>query len=250
MHDILDRFAKGELTREQACEALQSLGCVETGCARLDTGRLARTGQPEVVFCAGKTPDQVLITMRELHAAHGRTLGTHADPEQFAAVQAVLPNCSFDPVSRLLQAGANMQPEEGMREVVVISAGTADLPVAEEAAKSAEFLGCRVVRLQDCGVAGLHRLLSVQGKLKQAGVVIAVAGMDGALASVLGGLCPVPVVAVPTSVGYGAAFEGLAPLLSMLNACAPGVAVVNIDNGFGAAAFAARIVRGKVFGEV
>lgn len=244
MDDILDRFAQGELTREQARKALVSLGCAQVAVGRLDTGRLERTGQPEVVFCQGKTPDQVAIAMQGLYAHHGRALGTRADADQFAAVEALLPDCEYDPVSSVLRAGNTMETIDGKPAVAVISAGTADLPVAEEAARCAAFLGCRVERYHDCGVAGLHRLLDVRADLEQAGAVIAVAGMDGAMASVLGGLSAVPVVAVPTSVGYGAAFDGLAPLLSMLNTCAPGVAVVNIDNGFGAAAFAARIVRG------
>lgn len=215
------------------------------GLATLDLDRAGRRGYPEAVYCAGKTPDQVAAIAAALraHAAPGCTLFTRADPEHAAAVRRELPDAAHDPQARLL-AWPGVPPEPSGGLVVVVAAGTSDLPVAREAELTARYLGRATRSVVDVGVAGLHRVLAQLELLRSARVVVVVAGMDGALPSVVAGLVGAPVVAVPTSVGYGAAFEGLAALLAMLNACAPGVAVVNIDNGYGAGHLAAQIAAG------
>jgi len=212
--------------------------------AVLDHGRAARTGMPEVVFCQGKTPEQVVAIIGRLLANEGRALATRASGETAEAVLAAYPQARWHGAARVIALGEVAPPcAEGTPFVAVVTAGTSDIPVAEEAALTLEFLGHCIQRVYDVGVAGIHRLMNRLDVLRQAQVVIAIAGMEGALASVLGGLVACPVVAVPTSVGYGASFGGLAALLAMLNSCAPGVAVVNIDNGFGAAVHAHQIMR-------
>jgi NCAIR mutase (PurE)-related protein len=202
-----------------------------------------RNGLPEVVFCQGKTSEQIAEIIRTLSLHHSRVLGTRATPEQAEFVTRQLPEVRYDPTARLLRYEKEAPPVTGgHRYILVATGGTSDIPVAEEAAQTAEFFGNRVIRAYDVGVAGIHRLLDLGKTLFEADVVIAVAGMEGALASVIGGLVACPVIAVPTSVGYGANFGGVAALLAMLNSCATGVAVVNIDNGFGAAAFAHAIL--------
>ncbi len=209
--------------------------------ATLDFGRTARTGFPEVVFCQGK-PDEALVEIyRKLAEATGAVFGTRADARQAALVAEALPGVRYDPISRVLALWPEPPKAQGL--VAVCSGGTADMPVAEEVAQTAEFFGARVERFYDVGVSGLHRLLSRIDAIRRAHCVVAVAGMEGALASVLGGLVEVPVIAVPTSVGYGANFQGLSALLSMLNSCANGVATVNIDNGYGAGYLATQINR-------
>jgi pyridinium-3,5-biscarboxylic acid mononucleotide synthase len=219
----------------------------------LDHERAARTGVPEVVFCQGKTTQQVVDIVARVVEREGRVLATRASPETAAAVSRAFPDSVYHSLARIIVVDRRPSPEgaaavaaEGAPRpfVAVVTAGTSDVPVAEEAAVTLEFLGARVARVNDVGVAGLHRLLSRRDVLRHARVVIAVAGMEGALPSVIGGLVACPVVAVPTSVGYGASFGGLAALLAMLNSCAPGVAVVNIDNGFGAAVHAYKILKG------
>ena len=206
----------------------------------IDLNRLRRQGFPEVVFARGKTPAQTAEALRRLHEANGHALATGVLPAIAEAIQSELSLGCYDACSKLYRIG-QMPRREG--QPVVVSAGTADQPVAEEAAQTLEFLGYQTQRIRDVGVAGLHRLLARVEDLKQASVIIVVAGMEGALASVVGGLVPQPVIAVPTSIGYGSSFEGLAALLAMLNSCAAGVGVVNIDNGFGAAMMAARILQ-------
>ena len=210
--------------------------------ANLDLDRKARTGFPEVVFCAGKPDESLPGIFRRLAEANGEVLGTRATPHQAEIVRSVLPDIAYDPVSRILRFRSAPAPEpEGL--VAICSGGTADIPVAEEAAQTAEFFGSRVLRAYDVGVSGLHRLLSRLEDIRRANCVVAVAGMEGALASVVGGLVSVPVIAVPTSIGYGANFHGLSALLSMVNSCANGVATVNIDNGYGAGCLATQINR-------
>lgn len=201
-----------------------------------------RTGFPEVVFAQGKSPEQVASIAAEVLQASDRLLVTRASPDVFDAVRQVVPDALYEQPARAIVADrrTDRQTTPG---VVVACAGTADLPVASEAAVTAELMDCQVERLFDVGVAGLHRLLRQMPAIRRARVIVVVAGMDGALPSVVGGLASVPVIAVPTSVGYGASFEGLAALLAMLNSCAPGVGVVNIDNGFGAGYLAAMINR-------
>jgi len=212
--------------------------------AVLDHGRAARTGMPEVVFCQGKTPAQVVAIVGRLLTNEGRALATRASVETAEAVLTAYPQAHWHQAARVIALGDFAAPPSAAAPfVAVVTAGTSDIPVAEEAALTLEFLGHNVRRVYDVGVAGIHRLMNRLDVLRQAQVVIAVAGMEGALASVLGGLVACPLVAVPTSVGYGASFGGLAALLAMLNSCAPGVAVVNIDNGFGAAVHAHQIMR-------
>lgn len=195
-----------------------------------------------MVFCQNKTSEQVCRILQSLAQTADVVLGTRADPAKFEAVRAVLPEATFHEAARIIQVGPMPDPA-GCGPCLVVSAGTSDIPVAEEAALVAAAAGCQVERLYDVGVAGLHRLLDHRDKLAQAKIIVVVAGMEGALASVVGGLVSQPVIAVPTSVGYGASFGGVAALLSMLNTCSTGVAVVNIDNGFGAGYFAAMLCR-------
>ena len=216
-------------------------GFEDLGFARLDTGRKERTGFPETVFCQGKEDSFLREIFKRLYEKNGEVLGTRASAAQFEVVKAVLPEVRYDAVSRLLTIQSEEKKQTG--NIIVCSAGTADIPVAQEAAGTAEFFGCRVRRIFDAGVSGLHRLLAEESVLKAADCVIAVAGMEGALPSVIGGLVSVPVIAVPTSVGYGASFGGMAALLTMINSCANGVSVVNIDNGYGAGYIAAQIKR-------
>jgi NCAIR mutase (PurE)-related protein len=210
------------------------------GLADLDLGRAARRGYPEAVFCEGKSPEQLRVIAAALRESAAATLFTRCSVEHVAVLREVLPDAAVDDVARLVAWPARPPaPTGGL--VVVACAGTSDLPVAREAALTATHLGRRTELVVDVGVAGLHRVLGRLDLLRSARAIVVVAGMDGALASVVAGLVAAPVVAVPTSVGYGAAFDGLAPLLSMLNACAPGVGVVNIDNGYGAGHLAAQI---------
>ncbi len=206
---------------------------------RVDHERTARTGMPEVIFAEHKTREQVERIACAMHAASGFALATRVGAGDGAVLAAALPEARYDPVSRVLQCGS--LPRTGLR-VAVVCAGTSDLPVSEEAARTLEALGHEVTRRYDVGVAGIHRVISAVDELDACRAVIVVAGMEGALPSVVAGLVRRPVVAVPTSVGYGASFGGIAALLAMLNSCAPGVAVVNIDNGFGAAAMAHKII--------
>ena len=214
-------------------EALKRLPTDHVGFARLDTHRRLRRGLPEVIFCEGKTPPQIIRLVQRFRQARELTLLTRLDPVTAQLVQRHAPLVRYDPMARL----GYWVPSGRLRRrglVAVVSAGTADLPVAEEAALTAELLGSRAARCYDVGVAGIHRVLSEFSLLQRARAIVVVAGMEGALASVVAGLARCPVVAVPTSVGYGAHFAGIGPLLTMLNSCVPGVGVVNIDNGFGA----------------
>ncbi len=243
---LLAAVQRGETDPESALERLRALPLdASLGYALLDTHRALRQGLPEVVFCQGKTPQQVAEIMGRLWEHHNRVLGTRAGPQTAAVVQARLPQAHYDPLSRLLTLtrGERPAPPEEAPYALVVSGGTADMPVAEEAAQTLEFFGGAVRRAYDVGVAGIHRLLQHRSLIAEARVIISVAGMEGALTSVVGGLAACPVIGVPTSVGYGASFGGLAALLSMLNSCAPGVSVVNIDNGFGAAVTAWRVLR-------
>lgn len=246
---LLKRVADGRTTVDAAVAALTAGvlgdgdGYADLGFAKVDTHRVLRTGEAETVYAAGKTVPQILAIVDRLRAAHPQhpVLVTRCAPE---AVTALVEQHHPTRVAEAAGAVAvGPLPEPGPATVAVLCAGTSDLPVAEEAALTLRSHGCRVDRISDVGVAGLHRLLAARPRLADADAVIVVAGMDGALPSAVGGLVDVPVVAVPTSVGYGAAFGGLAALLTMLNSCAPGVTVVNIDNGFGAAVAAARMVR-------
>ncbi len=250
LRTLLDAVRTGSVPVETAATRLSRVlrdGPYENlGFARIDHHRAIRQGWPEVIFGLGKTPPQVAEIAERIVARGQNLLVTRATPAIWQAVSARLPGAAFDETARtIVLLKEEFHTPEPLRPgpVFVACAGTADLPVAEEAAVCAAALGTRVHRLYDVGVAGLHRLLDARVELESAAVVIVVAGMEGALPSVVGGLVAAPVIAVPTSVGYGASFGGLAALLAMLNSCATGVAVVNIDNGFGAAALAARMLR-------
>ena len=209
--------------------------------AKLDSDRKKRTGYAEVVFCNGKTVEQLKDIYKHIYEEEGEVLGTRASKEQYEALKESFTEIVYDEVSRILKIEKCDKEHSG--NVVVCSAGTADMPVAEEAALTAEFFGTKVNRIYDIGVSGIHRLLSKTNELQAANCVIAVAGMEGALPSVIGGLVKNPVIAVPTSVGYGASFQGLSALLTMINSCANGIAVVNIDNGYGAGYLATQMNR-------
>jgi hypothetical protein len=239
---LLEGVRDGAMTIEQAVDALRTLPYDSlSDFASLDTHRAVRTGAPEIVYSPGKADDQLAQIVLRLAAHSGRVMATRASESQFEAVRALTPTAVYHALPRIITVGSPMAPADPDRYVAVLTAGTADTPVGEEAALTLEWHGTRAERLYDVGVAGLHRLLDRLKFLQAAHVVIVCAGMEGALPSVVAGLVSCPVVAVPTSVGYGAAFDGLAALLAMLNSCAGGVAVVNIDNGFGAACYAHRI---------
>jgi pyridinium-3,5-biscarboxylic acid mononucleotide synthase len=241
---LLDAVARGDMTPAYAAERLSRLPFTDLGFARIDTHRELRTGLPEVIYCPGKSPDQVRsIAQALLEQPGGPLVATRASDEHFAAVRDLAEDIVYDSVGRTIVLRTTEQAPIG--SVAIVTAGTADLPVAQEALTVAETLGMKTTHIADVGVAGLHRALAAQDELRAADVLIVVAGMEGALPSVIAGMVAAPVIAVPTSVGYGASFGGLSALLTMLNSCAPGIAVVNIDNGFGAAALAARILKAR-----
>jgi NCAIR mutase (PurE)-related protein len=240
IRSLLEAVSRGDTTPAEAFGELEMLPFADLGHAKVDHHRELRCGFPEVVFCEGKSPSQVRSIAREV-LEHGNVfLGTRASASHFQSIGQVALDARYFEEPRLIVVDRrDPRPQDG--NIVVASGGTADQPVAEEAAVSAEVMGNRVTRLYDVGVAGIHRLLAHQDVLREANVIIAVAGMEGALPSLVAGLVACPVVAVPTSIGYGASFGGVAALLTMLNSCAAGIGVVNIDNGFGAAALASRI---------
>jgi len=242
---LLREVKAGRLSVGEAVERLRELPFEDLGFAKVDHHRELRTGFPEVIYCAGKTCEQVIEIAKRIVSRHRVALATRCRPELYEAAKKAFKTVAWHEAARILVIGKPPKAPARAKPVAVVSAGTADLPVAEEAAVTAETMGCRVERIYDVGVAGLHRLLRHGEKLREARCIIVVAGMEGALASVVGGLVSAPVVAVPTSVGYGASFEGLSALLTMLNSCAAGVVVVNIDNGFGAGYFAALLVKGE-----
>lgn len=240
LQNILNQVASGEIATPEAMELLKDLPFQELGFANIDEHRNIRTGFPETVYCEGKTPDQVAAIMGRLNKNNLNILGTRASREAFDKVKNVVPEAEYHESARLIVVKrTNRVANEKI--IAVVTAGTSDIPVAEEAAITAETMGNRVDRIYDVGVAGIHRLFARMDRIRAANVIIVVAGMEGALASVVGGLVDKPVIAVPTSVGYGASFGGVSALLTMLNSCAAGVGVVNIDNGFGAACLASSI---------
>ena len=239
LKSILEQVQNGCIQIDAALKELKHLPYEDLGYARLDHHRYLRTGVPEVIYCEGKSIQQIQGIVRRLDRNHSNILGTRANPEIFQAVQEVADTCTYHEVARIVVVSPKPVQKEG--HIAVVCAGTSDLPVAEEAVVTAEVLGSRVERFYDVGVAGIHRLLDIREYLLKANAVVVVAGLEGALASVVGGLVSCPVIRVPTSIGYGTSFGGIAALLSMLNSCAPGVTVVNIDNGFGAACHAHRI---------
>lgn len=237
---ILEQVKNGTISIDQAENLLQKDAYEDIGHAKIDTTRKKRTGFAEVVYCPNK-PDQDLQQIFErIYQQQGEVLGTRATEHQYEIVRKGLPDIQYDPLSGVMKLE---KEKEKIGNITICTAGTSDIPVAEEAALTAEFFGAHVVRLYDVGVSGIHRILSNRNLLEQANCVITAAGMEGALASVVGGLVSVPVIAVPTSVGYGASFHGLSALLTMINSCANGVSVVNIDNGYGAGYIACQINR-------
>jgi NCAIR mutase (PurE)-related protein len=239
---LFGQVRNGKLSPDEAVERLRHLPFEDLGFAKLDHHRALRQGMPEVIFAQGKTPNQVAEIFQRLAAHGGNVLATRATEDQYTAVAAALPHAEFRPLARAIVLKRDRK-QHGKGVIVVVSAGTSDIPVAEEAVVTAELMGNKVQHIYDVGVAGIHRLLAHRTALAKARVIVVCAGMEGALPSVVGGLVGVPVIAVPTSVGYGAAFKGLAALLGMMNSCASNVSVVNIDNGFGAGYVASHINR-------
>ena len=239
--EIMNRYKDGALTADDAVRDLQQLQYTDLGFARLDNDRAERQGFPEVVYCAGKTTEQCVQIMLVLSERNDNVLATRASAEVYAAVKEKLSDAVYYADARIIALERKPLPKDEKRVIAVVTAGTSDIPVAAEAAVTAQIMGNKVECIYDVGVAGIHRLFAQLDKLRSANVLIVVAGMEGALASVVGGLVDKPVIAVPTSVGYGANFGGLSALLGMLNSCSAGVATVNIDNGFGAGRLASII---------
>lgn len=241
VRSLLTQVADGTVLPEHALDDLAREPFESLDFATIDHHRALRQGFPEVIYGGGKTSGQIVAIAERIAERHGAFLATRLSDEAMAALASRFDKVEINALGRTAHLPAAESPAAGRGTILIVTAGTSDLPVAEEAAVTAQALGNRLARLTDVGVAGLHRLLARKDELLEAAVIIVIAGMDGALASVIGGLVRVPVIAVPTSVGYGAAFGGIAPLLAMLNSCAAGVTVVNIDNGFGAAMAASRI---------
>lgn len=239
--EMLNLVKNGEMGVDEAQKILKDLPYEDLGYAKLDHHRALRSGFGETVFCQGK-PDEYLVQIyRKFFERDGEVLGTRATKEQFELVKTAVPEVTYDPISRILKVERKNKERTGC--IAVCTGGTADIPVAEEAAQTAEYFGSYVDRIYDVGVAGIHRLLSNRERIGQANCIVAAAGMEGALGTVIAGIAECPVIAVPTSVGYGASFHGLSALLTMLNSCANGISVVNIDNGYGAGYIATQINR-------
>lgn len=236
---LLD-VSKGETSVEKALDVLKNFPYTDLGFARIDNHREMRTGYPEIIYCAGKSIEQVQEIFRVMSERENNVIGTRASREMYEAVKSISNDAVYYPVARIISA-QKKKPVAPESMIAIITAGTSDMPVAEEAAVTAELLGNKVLRIYDAGVAGIHRLVDKLPEIRSCRVVVVIAGMEGALASVVGGLVDKPVIAVPTSVGYGASFGGISALLAMLTSCSTGVTVVNIDNGFGAG-FAASMI--------
>jgi len=236
---ILQQFKSGQMEIKEVLDKLKHFPYDDLGFAKIDSHRQLRKGFPEVIFCQGKTVEQIIKIAKRIKETGGKIVATRATPEVYREIKKIIPELTYFKEARIV--AVEEKKKVSSKYILVVSGGTADIPVAEEAAVIAELMGNRVERLYDVGVAGLHRLLTNSKKLLAANVLIVVAGMEGALPSVVGGLADKPIIAVPTSVGYGANFQGFSALLTMLNSCAPGLAVVNIDNGFGAGYMASLI---------
>jgi len=230
---LLNEVKNGNTTVDKALEVLKNFPYTDLGFARIDHHREMRTGYPEIIYCAGKSVEQVKEIVRVMSERENNVIGTRANKEMYDAVKSIVPEAVYYPMARIISV-QKKKPETPESSIAIITAGTSDMPVAEEAAITAELLGNKVVRIYDAGVAGIHRLVDKLPDIRGCRVVVVIAGMEGALASVVGGLVDKPVIAVPTSVGYGANFGGISALLAMLTSCSTGVTVVNIDNGFGA----------------
>ena len=241
--DILDLLMNNKISKDEALHMLDKTGYEEMGFAKLDCDRERRTGFQEVVFCQSKADDHLVEIYKKLYEMHGCVFGTRASNHQYELIKSIFPEVNYDPVSRILSIDKKDDDKKLIGNIAVCTAGTADLFVAEECARTIEYFGGYANRIFDVGVSGIHRLLSRAEEIKEATCVVAIAGMEGALASVIGGMVNNPVIAVPTSVGYGANFGGLSALMTMINSCANGIAVVNIDNGYGAGYMATQINR-------
>lgn len=239
--EVLQRLQAGEISLEEAEHFFKRQPYEEMGYAKLDMHRKVRSGFAEVIFCSGKADEHLLNIFGRLYERDEEVFGTRASQYQYELIKEQFPKAVYDPISRIIKIEKPGKEHKGC--IAVCSAGTADIPVAEEAAQTAEYFGTKVERVYDIGVSGIHRMLSKLDEIQDANCIVAVAGMEGALASVLGGLVDKPVIAVPTSVGYGASFHGVSALLTMINSCANGIAVVNIDNGYGAGYMATQINR-------
>ena len=239
--EILEKVKQGEITIEEAEKYFKREPFEEMGYAKLDMHREVRSGFPEVIFCSGKADEHLVQIVKKLYEKNGEVFGTRAYAHQYEVLKESFPQIQYDSLSHILKIEGQKREQKGL--IAVCTAGTADIPVAEEAAQTAEYFGSRVERIYDVGVSGIHRLLSRIEVIQEANCIVAVAGMEGALASVLGGLVDKPVIGVPTSVGYGASFHGLSALLTMINSCANGIATVNIDNGYGAGYISTQINR-------
>ena len=241
VYEILEKVKNGQISIEEAENYFRREPFEEMGYAKLDTHRKVRSGFAEVIFCSGKSDKHLLNIFKRLYEVEGEVFGTRASKHQYELIHKHFPKVKYDPISKIIKIEKENKKRIG--KIVVCTAGTADIPVAEEAAQTAEYFGSNVERIYDVGVSGIHRLLSRLDLIQSANCIVAVAGMEGALASVIGGLVDKPVIAVPTSVGYGANLNGLSALLTMINSCANGIAVVNIDNGYGAGYMATQINR-------
>lgn len=241
LRELLDDVKNNRIDIDIAMEKLKNLPYEDLGYANIDHHREVRTGYPEVIYCAGKSDDQILGIVEKMIEKDSNILGTRCRKETYEKIKLIYPNAEYDQLSKILKIQSHPIENIGKGKIVVVTGGTSDIPVADEAYHTALFLGNTVERVYDVGVAGIHRLLSKKHIIDSARVIIAVAGMEGALPSVIGGLVDIPIIAVPTSVGYGANFSGLSALLTMLNSCASGISVVNIDNGFGAGYLASMI---------
>ncbi|WP_195267802.1 nickel pincer cofactor biosynthesis protein LarB [Eubacterium sp. 1001713B170207_170306_E7] len=239
--EVLKQVKEGSVSIEEAERIFRKAPVEDLGYAELDMHRGIRTGFPEVIYCSGKANKHLLNIFKKLFEQEGEVLGTRASEEQYEMLRSELPEVQYDPISHILKI--EKADKKRIGKIAICSAGTADIPVAEEAAQTAEYFGSTVDRIYDIGVSGIHRLLSKLERIQAANCIVTVAGMEGALASVLGGLVDKPVIAVPTSVGYGASMNGLSALLTMINSCANGISVVNIDNGYGAGYIATQINR-------
>ena len=241
VHKMLEQVKAGQLDIAEAEEKLKDLPYEDLGYAKLDHHRKLRSGVGETIFCQGKPDPYLKEIFLKFYERDGEVLGTRASKEQYELIRSLVPAAVYDPISRIVKV--EKPDKEHVGCVAVCTGGTADIPVAEEAAQTAEYFGTKVDRIYDVGVAGIHRLLSQRERISKANCIIAVAGMEGALGTVIAGLADAPVIAVPTSVGYGASFHGLSALLTMINSCANGISVVNIDNGYGAGYIATQINR-------
>lgn len=238
-YEVLEKVKSGEITVSEAEKYFKRKPFEDMGYAKLDTHRKIRSGYGEVVFCSGKADEHLIKIYEKLYNENGEVFGTRASKEQYELIKQIIPTITYDSISKILKS--IKKDKESIGKIVICTAGTADIPVAEEASQTAEFFENNVEKIFDVGVSGIHRLLANMDEFSDANCIVAVAGMEGALASVIGGIVDKPVIAVPTSVGYGANFGGLSALLTMINSCANGIAVVNIDNGYGAGYIASQI---------